>query len=176
MVNKEPAFTFKILLLGDGRVGKTSLVNRFVRNTFTKSYLHTIGMEPSFHNLTIDNTDIALQIFDIAGEQSFSKLREMFYRGARGGLITFDLTRKETLTTIVDWHKEVSSKTKGGKYILVGNKNDLPQQREVSEKDALEVVKKLKMLDYIETSALTGDHVASAFTKLGTLILQEVKK
>ncbi|OLS27360.1 MAG: GTPase KRas precursor [Candidatus Heimdallarchaeota archaeon LC_2] len=133
-------------------------------------------MEPSFHNLTIDKTYIALQIFDIAGEQSFTRLREMFYKGARGGLITFDLTRKETLTSLEAWYKEVSSKAKGGKYILVGNKNDLPDQREVSEKDAKAMVKKLKMLDYIETSALTGEHVVDAFTKLGTLILQEIKK
>ena len=176
MVNKEPAFTFKILLIGDGRVGKTSLVNRFVRNTFTKSYLHTIGMEPSFHNLTINNTHIALQIFDIAGDKSFTKLREMFYKGARGGLITFDLTRKDTLTSIEAWHKEISSKAKGGKYILVGNKNDLPDQREVSETDAKAMVKKLKMLDYIETSALTGEHVVDVFTKLGSLILKEIAK
>lgn len=176
VAGKEAAFTFKILLLGDGRVGKTSLVNRFVKNTFTKSYLHTIGMEPSFHNLNVQKTDIALQIFDIAGEKSFSKLREMFYRGARGGLITFDLTRRDTLASVEAWHREVLKKAKGGKYILVGNKNDLPDQRQVSAEEAQKVKDKLQLLDYIETSALTGDHVADAFTKLANLILDQIKK
>ncbi|MHA2027969.1 MAG: Rab family GTPase [Candidatus Kariarchaeaceae archaeon] len=175
MASKEPEFTFKILLIGDGRVGKTSLVNRFVKNTFTKSYLHTIGMEPSFRNVNIKKKEIALQIFDIAGEKSFSKLREMFYKGAKGGLITFDLTRKNTLNSVESWYKEVQNKAKGGKYILVGNKNDLPNQRQVSTADAKKVVEKLNLLDYIETSALTGDQVADAFAKLATLILDQLK-
>lgn len=176
MAISDPDYTWKILLLGDGFVGKTSLVNRYVRNTFTKEYLHTIGMEPSFRDMKIKGLKIALQIFDIAGQKSFQRLREMFYRGARGGLITFDLTRPETLASVEGWYKEAHKKAKGSQFILVGNKHDLTDQREVSEHDAREVAEKLKMLDYIETSALTGAHVESAFMMLGKYILKKMKR
>lgn len=130
-------------------------------------------MEPSFRNETINGTYIALQIFDIAGQKSFKQLREMFYRGSRGGIITFDLTRKETLDSVLEWHNEVNHKVKGGKYILVGNKNDLVDDREVKKSDVDKIMKKIDFIEYIETSALTGEHVKEAFHTLASVILKD---
>ncbi|MHA2090823.1 MAG: GTP-binding protein [Candidatus Kariarchaeaceae archaeon] len=171
MSKKNPDFTFKILLLGDGGVGKTSLVQRFVHDRFTKEYLHTIGMQPSQKYMTVDNKFLCLSIFDIAGDKSFKGLRELFYRGARGSLVTFDLTDKGSFNNAEKWLKEAKSKSKNQHFILVGNKNDL-KNRAVSAEDGKTLAKKLKCSDYIETSALNGDFVDKAFTLLGETILR----
>lgn len=171
MASNNVDFTFKILLLGDGAVGKTSLVNRFVNDKFTNQYLHTIGMQPSSKYLTIGSKNICFSIFDIAGEQSFKRLREMFYKGARGALITFDLTKKSSFNNVQSWYKEAKSKSKGTLFILVGNKNDLPK-REVSSEDAKKLANKLKCEDYIETSALSGEMVEETFNLLGETIMK----
>ena len=170
-----PQFTFKILLIGSGGVGKTSLVNRFVSATFTKSYLHTIGMQPSQKYLKIQNINICLSIFDIAGDKSFQKLREMFYRGSKGALVTFDLTNKQSFNEAETWLMEAKNKVKDQLFILIGNKNDL-DNRVVSKEEGMKMAKKLKCIDYIETSALTGDFVDEAFTMLGTKLLVKAKK
>ncbi len=170
-----PQFTFKILLIGSGGVGKTSLVNQFVHSTFTKSYLHTIGMQPSQKYMKIQNTNICLSIFDIAGDKSFQKLREMFYRGSKGALVTFDLTNKDSFYEAETWLTEAKNKVKDQLFILVGNKNDL-KNRMVSKEEGMKMAKKLKCVKYIETSALTGDFVDESFTMLGTKLLVNAKK
>ncbi|MCY3410103.1 MAG: GTP-binding protein [Candidatus Heimdallarchaeota archaeon] len=169
-----PKYTFKILLLGDGGVGKTSLVNRFVNATFSQMYLQTIGMQPSQKYLKVKNTDICLSIFDIAGEKSFKGLREMFYRGSKGALVTFDLTRRESFQNVEVWLKEAKHKEKKQQFILIGNKNDL-DGRQVSSEEAEEMAKSLGCLKYFETSALTGELVDDAFKSLGSILLSETK-
>ncbi|MHA2250067.1 MAG: Rab family GTPase, partial [Candidatus Kariarchaeaceae archaeon] len=166
MAAKTPEFTFKILLLGDGGVGKTSLVNRFVQDKFTKEYLHTIGMQPSQKYLTINGKYICLSIFDIAGDKSFKRLREMFYRGAKGALLTYDLTEKASFENVKSWHKEAKSKAKDQLFVLIGNKNDLAN-RKVSAENGKKMAKELNCADFLETSALTGDYVDEAFKLLG---------
>lgn len=175
MAKRIPQFTFKILLLGNGHVGKTSLVNRFIDDKFTQEYLYTIGMQPSQKYLTVNNKYICLSIFDIAGDKSFKTLREMFYRGAKGSLVTFDLTNQESFDDIKKWHKEAKNKSKDQLFILVGNKNDL-DNRVIKTEDAKELAAKLKCVDYIETSALTGDFVENAFRTLGEKILKNSLK
>lgn len=172
---KSPKYTFKILLLGDGGVGKTSLVNRFVNDRFSQTYLQTIGMQPSQRYMKINNTNICLSIFDIAGEKSFKRLREMFYQGSKGALLTFDLTRRDSFENAEIWLNEAKGKVKGQLFILVGNKNDL-KNRVVKEDEGKILAKKLGCLDYFETSALTGKYVEEAFNKLGKLLLNQVKK
>lgn len=175
MSSSAPRFTFKILLIGSGGVGKTSLVNRFVSSTFTKSYLHTIGMQPSQKYITIQKVNICLSIFDIAGDKSFQKLREMFYRGSKGALVIFDLTNKDSFKEAETWLMEAKNKEKDQLFILVGNKNDL-KNRAVSTEEGKKMAKKLKCINYIETSALSGDFVDEAFTMLGTKLLLKSKK
>ncbi len=166
-------FTFKILLLGDGGVGKTSLVNRFIQDKFTREYIHTIGMQPSSKYLMVKNTNVCLSIFDIAGDESFKRLRELFYKGSKGALITFDLTQRSSFENVKSWYKEAKNKSKNQMFILIGNKSDL-SDRVISGEEAKELAKKLKCADYIETSALTGDYVDDAFHLLGETVLNNV--
>lgn len=169
-------FTFKILLLGDGAVGKTALVHRFVHDKFESAYLMTIGMEPYSRYETIDGTKIVYSLWDIAGQDRFKVMRQMFFRGAMGALVTFDLTRKESFDNTVNWINEAKAESPDIRFILVGNKNDLVDQRAVSTELGKSKAKELGAIAYIETSALTGVNVADAFRNIGKRLLSERKK
>jgi len=161
----------KILLIGSAAVGKTSLVNKFVHGKFRKDYVLTIGMEPYTKYETINGSKICYTIFDIAGQQQFSRLRKMFYRGSRGALVVFDLTRKDTFTEVKTWMDDALAVEKGQKFILIGNKADLTSDRQVIKAEGEKLAKKLGCIAYLETSAKTGNQVNKAFNTLGKDIL-----
>ncbi len=172
MAQPQSEFNFKILLLGDPAVGKTSLVTRFVHGKFTKDYLVTVGMEPYSQHLTIGRTPISLSIWDIAGQKEFLSLRTIFFKGAKATVLTFDLSRRETFENIWRWHEETDKATKGQYFLLVGNKNDLKDQRQVYRREGNQLARELdRCIGYIETSALTGYRVEEAFVKLAQKIL-----
>ncbi len=166
-------FTFKILLLGDGAVGKTALVHRFVHGKFNKAYLMTIGMDPYSRYETLDGKKICYSLWDIAGQDRFKLMRGMFYRGAMGSLVTFDLTREETFNNVNNWVKEALSESPNQHFILVGNKNDLVDDRVITKEQGEAKAKEIGAISYIETSALTGDNVGEAFRTLGKLLLDK---
>ncbi|MHA2504100.1 MAG: Rab family GTPase [Candidatus Kariarchaeaceae archaeon] len=164
-------YTFKILLLGDGAVGKTALVHRFVQGKFQKANLMTIGMEPYSRYETIDGQKICYSLWDIAGQDRFKVMRGMFFRGAMGSLVVFDLTRRQSFENTVNWITEAKAESPDQVFILVGNKNDLDEMREISTEEAQSKADELGAIDYIETSALTGDNVAEAFRTIGKTLL-----
>jgi small GTP-binding protein len=167
------SYTFKILLLGDGAVGKTALVQRFVHGKFQKAYLMTIGMEPYSRYETINGTKICYSLWDIAGQDRFKVMRGMFFRGAMGALVTFDLTRRSTFDNISNWIQEAKKESPDALFILVGNKYDLEDLREVSSDEGKKLADDLGCIDYIETSALTGENVGEAFFKIGETLLNK---
>lgn len=170
-------YNFKILLLGDAAVGKTSLVQRFVHNRFAKSYLMTIGMEPSEKFVELENgTVIALSIWDLAGQERFRFIRHTFYKGAKAALLVFDLTRSSTLENIVKWDKEFTNHCgKDALKILVGNKSDLQDQIAVSDKECQSMNEQIGSKYYIPTSALTGEHVNDAFMYIAKQLFEKYK-
>lgn len=176
MSKQRAAYTFKILLLGDASVGKTALVNRFVSEKFIKDYVLTIGMEPYSKYAKIGKTQICYSLWDIAGAQQFSRMRNMFFRGSKGSLVTFDLTRKESFDNVDNWILDAEKESANQLYVLIGNKNDLVKQRQVKKRDAETKAKKLNCIAYIETSALTGEMVEEAFTAMGKNLLKRTKK
>ncbi len=172
MKKQDAAFTFKVLLLGEAAVGKTALVNRFVSAKFVKDYVLTIGMEPYSKYAKIGKTTICYSIWDIAGAQQFSRMRNLFYRGSKGALVTFDLTRLDSFENVEQWLLDAKKEAPNQLFILVGNKNDLKKERKVKKKDALAKAKSLNCITYIETSALTGEMVEEAFHAIGTSLLK----
>ncbi|MFV2015553.1 MAG: Rab family GTPase, partial [Candidatus Heimdallarchaeota archaeon] len=130
--NKDFQHTFKVLILGDAAVGKSSLVQRFVHGKFERQYLMTIGMEPYTRFEEINGTKICYSLWDIAGEDKFKVMRKMFFQGAAGSLVAFDLTRRESFDNLKNWITEASIVSPNQTIIVVGNKNDLEDQREVS--------------------------------------------
>lgn len=174
---KESSYIFKVLLIGEAAVGKTSLTMKFISGKFKSDYLLTVGMEPYSKYIKIGDDMVTLSIWDIAGQQRFDVFRTMFFRGAKAALLVFDLTRPATLTKLHDWHVDlIKNAGKDVVPILVGNKNDLEDLRSVPRKDAIAYAKKIKALAYIETSAKTGDNVDESFTKITEKLVQRAKK
>jgi len=169
-------YTFKILLLGDGAVGKTSLVQRFIHNKFSSGYLMTIGMEPYSRFETIDGTRVCLQLWDIAGQDRFQTMRTIFFKGSLGALVTYDITRRQSFENLKTWIKEARTESPRIMLILVGNKNDLEDLRDVSYEEGKKFAEENGCIGFIETSAKTGENVAEAFLEMGKGILQSVEK
>ncbi|MCE7741030.1 MAG: GTP-binding protein [Candidatus Heimdallarchaeota archaeon] len=178
MSKLQPDYNFKVLLLGDAAVGKTSLVQRFVHDRFDSSYLMTIGMEPSEKHVDLkDGTRVALSIWDLAGQERFRFIRHTFYTGAKAALLVYDLTRAATLKNVHKWSKEfIENCGKDVVKILVGNKEDLKDQIAVSKKECEEAHTKMKSHNSFQTSALTGAHVEEAFSEIAERLVEQAKK
>lgn len=172
--SKQPKskYTFKILLLGDGAVGKTSLVQRFVHNKFSRNYLMTVGMEPYARYVEIDGVPITLQLWDIAGQDRFASMRTVFFKGALGALVVYDITRYESFKRLAVWMKEARQMSPNILLVMAGNKSDLVDLRQVSQQDGMSYAKQTQCISWIETSAKTGANVAEAFNLLGKKILE----
>ncbi len=165
--------TFKILLLGNGGVGKTAVVQRFVHGKFKESYQMTIGMEPYSRYETINGVKVVYSLWDIAGQEKFRAMRQIFFQGARGTIIVFDLTRRESFEKIEEWMEESKAEANDQLFLLIGNKNDLEDEREISLAEANNLANELGFIDYIESSAKTGMNVEAAFTLLGSKLLEK---
>jgi small GTP-binding protein len=171
---KAQEYAYKLILGGEGAVGKTSMVHRFVEDSFETDYKATIGTsimkkECDFESL---NSSVRFVIWDLAGQAQFQRVRQSYLANARAGILVYDVTRKNTYEKIKDWYDEIKSNTKEISMILVGNKIDLVEEREVSSEEGRELAEELS-LSYIETSAKTGENIEDAFRMLA---LQLIKK
>ena len=157
---------FKFLLVGDSRVGKTSLVYRLCRDSFGQMLDPTIGVEFSTYNFQIDQTNVKLQIWDTAGQEEYHSLGKAYYRNAVGVFFVFSIENHSTFENIEKWYKEViplcHSKVQ---LALVGNKSDLIDNRQVTNLEAETLANSLK-IPYFESSAKTGLGVSEMFLKL----------
>ncbi|MFX0207895.1 MAG: Rab family GTPase [Candidatus Hodarchaeota archaeon] len=164
----------KIILAGDGAVGKTSLINRFVTGSFTGDYKATIGVAISSKRVNTDDHKVALQIWDIAGQTLFRQFRKKFYTKAKGALLVFDLTVPKSLDNLHLWIEDIVEITGEIPFVLIGNKADLAELRAVSSEDINNFLKdQLEVAAYFNTSALAGTNVEHAFNGLVTQILKE---
>lgn len=171
-LSKTSEFVFKIVVIGDPEVGKTSIILRFTNNAFSRTYLPTIGVNVCDKRIFIDKHDVQLLMWDIAGQFKFKKMRRHFYQGADGVVIVFNLTKRESFESVENWHEDIKTILAQRTIIgtLVGNKNDLIDERVVSRKEAEALAKKLGM-EYIETSAKTGENIENNFIKMAKLLL-----
>ena len=156
----------KICLLGDGGVGKTSLVYRFIQNRFSTDFKSTLGVNLLKHEVIIENIRITAQIWDLGGQDKYEGLRKLYLDGSQGALVVFDLTRYTTFSpNILKWIKDLWSFTGRIPIVLLGNKVDLEIMRSVRTKDAEKFADKVPC-PYIETSAKEGQGVEKAFKEL----------
>lgn len=165
-------YAYKLILGGDGGVGKTSMVHRFVEGSFDVDYKSTIGTsimkkECDFEGIS---SKVRFVIWDLAGQAQFKRVRQSYLSNAEAGLLVYDVTRKETFDNIKNWFEEISKATPGISLILVGNKIDLERQTSTTEGEELA---KLLGISYVETSAKTGENISDAFKMLA---LQIIKK
>ncbi|MFW9993182.1 MAG: Rab family GTPase [Candidatus Odinarchaeota archaeon] len=152
----------KILLLGDPSVGKTSLLRKFVYGSFTSDYTATLGVDFLTKVINNDNVTVNLAIWDVAGEAKFSSFKSMYYTGASGALLIFDLTRKTTLDNLSTWYADVKKYSPGAVTTVIGNKADL--QNQISNDTINEIIKAIiPSYRYFTTSAKTGENVEDVF-------------
>jgi small GTP-binding protein len=174
-VAEEYDFLFKSIVVGDGGVGKTALTLRFSKGFFTEDYKMTIGVD--FHVKTIDlDTEegpirCKLQLWDTGGQERFSSIRPMYYRGSLGAVLVFDLTNPASFEHLPQWIEEVRANIKAEiPLLLVGNKSDLIDQRSISIEEVNQFTNDFNLY-YMETSAKTGDGVGDCFYILACLMI-----
>ena len=172
MANKSNAqIRIKLLIIGDSAVGKTSMLLKYTDNFFPESHLATIGVEFKTKEVEYNGYNIELQVWDTAGQERFKSITKSFFRNANGIIFVYDITQKNTFKNVKDWIKDSEVNDFGFQRILVGNKIDLQNKRQVSLEDAKEWADK-KNMEVIETSAKTGANIDKAVLKLIELILQ----
>lgn len=165
----------KVLLLGDGAVGKTSLIRKFVTDKFDDKYITTIGTKITKKDLRYSTQDgemaLTLMIWDILGQKGYKSIQSSSYRGAEGALIVCDLTRKETLDSMQEyWIPELQKVTGDIPMIFVGNKCDLIDQRQISE-EMLAAAAGQFGSQFFVSSAKTGENVEIIFKSLGERVI-----
>jgi small GTP-binding protein len=168
-------YRLKIVMLGDGAVGKTALTIRFTGGGFEADYKRTIGADFALKEIEIKDldTNVTCIVWDLAGQPRFESVRQGFYRGARGGLLVYDVTRRRTFLNVDNWKNECFANLGNPiPLIVVANKVDLDGSRVVSREEGEEYAKKHSYL-YVESSALTGQNVEEAYDTLCRKILAE---
>ncbi len=167
---------WKIVLVGDGAVGKTSLRKRYLGQGFDTDYLSTMGADFALHDTTIEDTQIRWQIWDLAGQPIFKDVVQAYYTKIFGGVLVYDVTRRQTFENVEKWLTDMwehSGREKNVPIVLLANKIDL--REEGAETVSTEEGQKLAGsvgIPFLETSAKSGDGVEAAFDQLGNLILQ----
>ncbi|MFX1378519.1 MAG: GTP-binding protein [Promethearchaeota archaeon] len=172
---EEYDYLFKSIVVGDGGVGKTALTLRFSKGFFTEDYKMTIGVDFHVKTIAIDSVEgpirAKLQIWDTGGQERFSSIRPMYYRGSLGALLIFDLTNSASFGHLPQWIEEVRTNVKNEiPLLLVGNKSDLVDQRAVSLEEINSFTNNFNLY-YMETSAKTGEGVGDCFYILACLMI-----
>ena len=169
--NQEYDMLFKVLLVGNSGVGKSSLFLRFVDEIWEDSFVPTIGVDFKIKTLLIEEKKIKLQIWDTAGEERFRTIISSYYKGAHGILLIFDLSDTESFDSLNNWLIEIErNANKNVIKILIGNKCDLEDKRKISFIQAKEFAD-VNGMKYIETSAKNDINVIQAFGTLGNELL-----
>jgi len=154
---------FKLVLIGDSGVGKSCLLLRFADDSFTDSYISTIGVDFRFRTITIAKKTVKLQIWDTAGQERFRTITSAYYRGAHGIIMVYDVTSDESFEHVEEWLAEVNRHASESTIkLLVGNKADLEDKREVPTEKAQRFADNLG-ISFLETSAKNATNVEVAF-------------
>ena len=162
---------FKLVLLGDHAVGKTSLINQYVEKKFDEDYKPTLGVSIVKTSVILDqiNSKVSLILWDIAAQEKYQKYRKFYFEGCVGALLVYDITRQSTFNNIKPkWYNDFKKYVglKNSVFLLIGNKNDLVDERNVDKEDGKNLANEINAADFIETSAKNGDNVEKAFLKL----------
>lgn len=160
----EQLLRYKVAIVGDGNVGKTTLLRRFATGKFQESRIMTIGVD--FQTVAVKSGDLSfkLTVWDLAGQERFASFRENFYLGARAVALVYDVTDRPSFDALPRWLQEAKSAVDHNRFLVVGNKIDMPN-RIVGATEGKQYAVSLDAA-YLETSAKTGDGVARLFELL----------
>ena len=172
MDDEEYTMIFKIILIGDSGVGKSNILSRYINDTFSDSSKSTVGVELGCKIVEINGTKVKIQIWDTAGQERYKSITKSYYKGAKGALIIYDISRKESFENVNKWIGDLKEFGEDNTCILlVGNKCDLENLRQISN-DEVEKKAEQYNIGFCEASAKTGKDVDLAFQRL----IEEISK
>ncbi|KAJ5073091.1 ras-related protein rabd2a-like [Anaeramoeba ignava] len=173
-MNPEYDYLFKLLLIGDSGVGKSCLLLRFADDTYTESYISTIGVDFKIRTIELEGKTIKLQIWDTAGQERFRTITSSYYRGAHGIIIVYDVTDQESFNNVKTWLHEIDRyASEHVNKLLVGNKSDLVSKKVVDTDTAKSFADQLG-IPFLETSAKNSTNVEKAFITMAAEIKKRV--
>ena len=175
MDNESYEFMFKVVLVGDMSVGKTNIIAKYLKNDFSEDYKTTIGVE--FHSkiAKVEGHVVKAQIWDTCGQERFKSITDSYYRGAKGAFVVYDITRKNTFESVDSWISALrSAADKNLNIIIIGNKSDLEDQRQVETEQGEEKAQNNEAA-FLETSAYSGDNIDKAFDNMITDVYNKCK-
>ena len=165
-------FIFKVLLLGNSDVGKSSLLLRYVDSVWSDTFVPTIGVDFKVKTIEIDGKKVKLQIWDTAGQERFRTVVSTYFRGAHGIFLIYDITNRDSFKNLENWLIEIEKNASENVLkILIGNKNDLEDERDITPDEGKAFANRNGM-QFIETSAKMNTNVNEAFETLGKLMIE----
>jgi len=176
--NQEFDYLFKLVIIGDSGVGKSSLLYRYCDDAYTEWYVSTVGVDFKIKTINVKDKVVKLQIWDTAGQERFRTITSTYYKNAHVVMIVFDITDEESFTHIPVWLEDlrkglrISDNDNLPPIILIGNKKDLELKRVIKYEDASEFAK-INRMTYIETSAKNDIAVGDAFVAIVTKAMEK---
>lgn len=168
---------FKICIVGDPGVGKTSLILRYIENKFKENYIPTLGVEFLTKKIMVQDAETSLIIWDIGGQHKWQTKLHLYLQGADGAIIIYDITRKSTFGNVEKWITNIKKIAGDVPYLMIGNKKDLEKDRNVQLDEAIAYSKTKDNYPVFETSAKTGDTVEAMFHRIAeNIIIHKAKK
>lgn len=167
-------YLFKLLVIGDSGVGKSSLVQRFADDTFVDTYISTIGVDFKIKTVMIQDKKVKLQIWDTAGQERFRSITSSYYRGSHGIIMVYDMTDYESFQHVASWKNEVEKYAMHTvRLSLVGTKADLKMKRMVTHEDIQDLSSRLDDVPHFEVSAKNNVCVGDIFHDMGARLLRD---
>ena len=170
-------YKFRVVLLGEAAVGKTSLVRRYTENVFDEEYKQTIGTTFATKDINVTGTDgtvrkVRLNVWDMGGQSTYRELRRQFMKGASAAIVVYDITRPETFMAMNNWFESFKEVCPNAPVLICANKMDLIDKRMVPHEPGM-MLRDWFQAEYFETSAKTGDAVDNVFTRIAEVVLEK---
>ena len=169
-------YLYKYIIIGDSFVGKSCIVAKYIQGSFIEEFKTTIGIEFGSKDLTINGKVYRIQLWDTAGQETFRSITRAYYKNSACSFIVYDVTNRQSFLNVQDWYNECKKQTpKTVTMVLVGNKIDLKNKREVSYEEGEKFAKDNSMLFY-ETSAKSGDNIENMFYESAEIIANKINE
>ena len=174
MEDDECEMNFKIVIVGDSFVGKTNIMSKYLKNKFNENSKATVGVEFGSKQFNIEGHLINAQIWDTAGTEKYKAITSAYYRGAKGGFVVYDITRKDSFKSVDKWVNDlIAAGDKKMIILVIGNKCDLEEKRQVTKEQGESKARFLEVA-FMETSALSGENLDKAFEMMMNEIYKKI--